>query len=58
MGIFLKPKNQNDLMLVFDIGSSSIGGAFFINQKSGAPKIIFSIRELIPLENEINSEDF
>jgi len=58
MGIFSKSKNQNDLMLVFDIGSSSIGGAFFITQKSGAPKIVFSMRESIPLENEINSERF
>jgi len=58
MRIFSKAKNQNDLNLVFDIGSSSIGGAFFITQKSGAPKIIYSVREIIPLESEINSDRF
>lgn len=58
MGIFSKSKNKEELMLVFDIGSSSVGGALFYTQKSGAPKIIYSIREPIALENEINFDRF
>ena len=58
MGIFGKCKNKEELMLVFDIGSSSVGGALFYTQKSGAPKIIYSIREPVALENEINFDRF
>jgi len=54
MGIFFKPKKKEELTLVFDIGSSSVGGALFYVQKSGIPKIIFSIREPIVFEEEIN----
>lgn len=58
MGIFGKSKNKEELMLVFDIGSSSVGGAVFYAQGTGAPKIIYSIREPIALENEINFNRF
>lgn len=58
MGIFSKPKEEKELVLVFDIGSSSIGGAVFEVQKRGIPKIIFSIREPIILEEKINSNRF
>jgi len=33
MGIFGKSKNRNELAIVFDIGSSSVGGAVFYMQK-------------------------
>jgi len=49
MGIFSKPKEEKELALVFDIGSSSVGGAVFEIQKFGIPKIILSIREPIIL---------
>ena len=58
MGIFGKGKDKEELALVFDIGSSSVAGALFYMQKSGVPKIIFSIREPIKLENQINFEKF
>jgi len=45
-------------MAVFDIGSSSIGGALFWTEKSGVPKIVFSAREPIIIENEINVNKF
>ena len=54
MGIFSKSKKKEELILVFDIGSSSVGGALFYMQKSGIPKIIFSIREMIALEEEFD----
>ena len=58
MGIFSKAKEKEKLMLVFDIGSSSVGGALFWAQKSGIPKIVFALREPIALEPEMNIDHF
>lgn len=58
MGIFSKPKEEKELALVFDIGSSSVGGAVFEIQKGGIPKIILSIREPITLEEKIDTNRF
>src|SRR3989338_597807 len=49
---------KDELALVFDIGSSSVGGALFYMQKSGTPKIIFSIREPIILEDVVDVDRF
>ncbi|MFZ2072769.1 MAG: hypothetical protein WA101_03180 [Minisyncoccia bacterium] len=54
MGIFSKSKNTEELTLVFDIGSSSVGGALFLAQKSGVPKIIFSVREAIVFGDKVD----
>ena len=54
MGIFSKPKKEKELALVFDIGSSSVGGAVFEVEKLGVPEIILSVREPIILEEKIN----
>ena len=54
MSILSGPKEKGELMLVFNIGSSSVGGAFFWAQKSGIPKIIFSIKEPILIEEKID----
>ena len=57
MGIFWgNKKYKNKLMLVFDVGSSSVGGAFFWTQESGVPRIIFSTREPIVLEESIQAD--
>src|ERR1035437_5914512 len=53
MGLFSK-KEKKELALVFDVRSSSVGGALFLMQKSGVPEIIYSIREPIPLEEKID----
>ena len=58
MGIFFGHKNKEELMLVFNIGSSSVGGALFLAQKSGIPKIIFSTREPIPIEEQVEIDRF
>jgi len=58
MGIFSKSKEKERLGLVFDIGSSSVGGALFLIQKSGVPKIVFSIREPIILEEKMTPDRF
>lgn len=58
MGIFSGPKKKDELMLVFNIGSSSVGGALFWAQGSGIPKIIFSIQEPIVVEEKIDIDRF
>ena len=58
MKIFGGTKEEKELALVFDIGSSSVGGALFFVQKSGIPKIIYSIREPIITEKEIDFDRF
>jgi hypothetical protein len=58
MGIFSKAKKEDELVLVFDIGSGKVGGALFWVQDSGIPKIIFSTAEPIPLEKEFNIDRF
>ncbi|MFN4181091.1 MAG: hypothetical protein ACK4FA_00125 [Candidatus Paceibacteria bacterium] len=59
MKLFSKSKKAEEtLVLVFDIGSSSVGGALFIKNPNGAPKIVYAIRETIRLETEINHEKF
>jgi cell division ATPase FtsA len=51
-------KKKDELVLVFDIGSASVGGAVFYAQKNGMPKIIYSTREIIPFEKEIDFDKF
>jgi hypothetical protein len=58
MGIFSKTKEKDELTLVFDVRSSSVGGALFGAQKSGIPKIIFSTREPIPAQDKIDIDRF
>ena len=56
MGILSKSKNK--LILVFHIGSSSIGASLFWAQNSGIPKIIFSDTEMIVMEETVNVDKF
>ncbi len=58
MSILFRSKKKDELMLVFNIGSSSVGGALFWTQKSGIPKIIFSFREPILIEKDIEVNQF
>ena len=58
MGIFSRSKEKDKLAAVFDIGSSSVGAALFFMQKSGFPKIVFSIREPIILEEKFSIDRF
>ena len=58
MGIFSKSKEKGELMLVFDIRSSSVGGALIEVQKSGVPTIVLSIREPIILEKAVDVDRF
>lgn len=58
MQMFKRAKRAEELVLVFDIGSSSVGGALFYTQESGIPKIIFSVREQIIMESKLNVDKF
>jgi hypothetical protein len=58
MSIFGGGKNKEELVLVFDIGSSSIGAAFFLMQKANPPKIIYSIREPITTDKNLSFDKF
>lgn len=51
-------KEKGKLMLVLDVRSSSIGGALIRAEKSGVPKIIFSVRENLPNEAATNIDRF
>ncbi len=55
---FFSKKEKKELVLIFDIGSSSIGGAFVELSPSLAPKVIKSIREPIRLEEVLNVDRF
>jgi hypothetical protein len=58
MSIFSKSKGKDELTLVFSIGSSYVGGALFLAQSSGIPKVVFSTREPIPLQEKVENERF
>ncbi|MBP6060875.1 MAG: hypothetical protein KA515_02665 [Candidatus Pacebacteria bacterium] len=51
-------KEKGELVLVFDIRSSSVGGALVKVQKSGIPNVIFSVRELIVQEEKMDIDRF
>ncbi|PIR68400.1 hypothetical protein COU49_01265 [Candidatus Nomurabacteria bacterium CG10_big_fil_rev_8_21_14_0_10_35_16] len=59
MGIFTKrtKAEKSELVAVFDIGSASVGGALFFVQKSGVPKIVFSVREKIIPQPQIDPKN-
>ncbi len=59
MGIFSRNNKTKDrLFLVFDIGSSSVGGALFWTRGSGIPKVVFSTREPIILQKSLDADRF
>lgn len=58
MGIFFKQKDKIETALVFDIGSSSVGGALLEINKSGTPKILKTFREPIEFEEKIDIDRF
>jgi hypothetical protein len=57
MGLFSK-KKKDELVLVFDIGSASVGGALFHMGEDGVPEVIFTAREPILMEKKVNAEKF
>lgn len=58
MNFFSKEKEKEELVLVFDVGSSSVGAVLFLANSSKPPKIIFSVREPILIETVPNFDHF
>jgi len=58
MEIFPHNNKKGKLVLVFYIGSSSVGGSLFWTEKSGIPKIVFSVNEPIELEEKVEADRF
>ncbi len=56
-GIFGQ-KEKQDLVLVFDVRSSSVGASLFKAQKSGVPKILMSVREPVLQSETVNVDKF
>jgi len=56
MGIFSRNKNKDELILVFDVGSASVGAALIFASSNNIPRIIFSTRESIAVKNQIDFE--
>lgn len=53
-----KPKSGQHFIIIFDIGSASIGGAFASIDSSRVPEVIFSIRRDIPFQEKLSFERF
>lgn len=53
-----KPKSGQHFIIVFDIGSASIGGAFASIDPSRHPEIIFTTRRDIPFQEKLNFDRF
>ncbi len=57
MGLF-SAKGKKELVAVFDVGSSGVGGALFYKDDTSSPEIIFSVREPIPFEESVDFNNF
>jgi hypothetical protein len=53
-----KPKSGQHFIVVFDLGSSSIGGAFASVDSGKVPEIIFATRRDIPFQEKLNFQRF
>src|SRR3989344_5279639 len=56
MRIFPLHKKKDELILVLDIHSASVGGALFFAGGSQIPRIVASLREFIPVEENVTPE--
>ncbi len=51
-------KKKRELVAVFDIGSSGVGGALFCKDHTGTPEIVFSVREAVPFQENVDYDLF
>lgn len=51
-----KPKRE--LVAIFDIGSSSVGGSLLFTDKNSSPEIVFSTRIPIPIQEKLDFDRF
>ncbi len=50
---FFSIKKESDVVLVFDIGSGSVGGALVLTSKTHTPTILYTFRSEIPFVQEV-----
>lgn len=58
MGIFSKSGQESELVALFDLSSSSVGGALVFLHHGGSPQIVFSVRESIAPKSKFNFDEF
>jgi hypothetical protein len=58
MSMFSSLKKEDELFLVFDLGSASVRGAIFTIDSNKVPHILFSVSEPIKLKDELNFDEF
>ena len=58
MNWFFNRSRENETVVIFDVGSSSIGAALVYLQSGKPPSILLSIREDIPFSSEVDPERF
>jgi len=55
---FFSSEDDGELVVVYDIGSASVGAAFVYLKKDAKPHIIYSLRRDMVFQNELNFERF
>jgi hypothetical protein len=55
---FFGRKKQHDIVVIFDIGSSSVGGALVAYEEDAAPRILFSARSAMQFKKDFDFEHF
>ena len=58
MGFFGTKKNKSEVTLIFDIGSSSVGGALVQYEEGKLPLILFSVRKSILFKEDFDFDEF
>jgi hypothetical protein len=58
MGFFGNKKSASDITIIFDIGSSSVGGALVRYEGATAPHILFSVRKDILFKEDFDFDEF
>lgn len=58
MGFFGNNKSKGDVSLIFDIGSSSVGGALVRYEEDKLPLILFSVRKEILFKEDFDFDEF
>jgi len=56
--LFGKKKQETDIAVIFDIGSSSVGGALVAYEENAPPRILFSTRSEIQFKKDFDFEHF
>jgi len=56
--LFSKKKQEGEIVLIFDIGSASVGAALAFLKPSGVPKVLYSTRRQMVFQKKLNFTRF